>query len=57
VFNSYGPERLVLDPALGELRLGGVLRADNTPALLQLLKNEFGVEAERRDGALWLRRR
>ncbi len=57
VFNSYGPERLVLDPALGELRLGGVLRADNTPALLSLLKNEFGVEGERRDGALWLRRR
>ncbi len=57
VFNRYGPERLVLDPALGELRLGGVLRADNTPALLSLLKNEFGVEAERRDGALWLCRR
>jgi transmembrane sensor len=57
VFNRYSSEQLVLDPALDGLRLGGVLRADNTPALLQLLKNEFGVEAERRDGAIWLRRR
>lgn len=57
LFNRYGAERLVLDPAVGELRLGGMLRADNTPALLQLLRNEFGVEAERRDGVLWLHRR
>jgi len=57
VFNRYGSERLVLDPVLGDMRLGGVLRADNTNALLQLLKNEFGIEAERREGALWLHRR
>lgn len=57
VFNRYGSERLVLDPALGDLRLGGVLRADNTNALLRILQTEFGVEAERRDGVLWLRRR
>lgn len=57
IFNRYGSERLVLDPVLEDLRLGGVLRADNTHALLRLLRDEFGVEAERRGGELWLRRR
>ncbi len=57
LFNRYGSERLVLDPVLRDLRLGGALRADNTNALLQLLKNEFGIEAERRKDALWLQRR
>jgi transmembrane sensor len=57
LFNRHGPVRLALDPALADLRLGGALRADNTEALLRLLRDEFGLVAEPRDGALHLRRR
>lgn len=46
-FNQYGRNPLVLgDPTLGRLQLSGILRADNTEALLRLLKTEFGVIAE-----------
>lgn len=46
VFNRYSSSRLVLDPALAELRIGGVVRADNTDSFLRLLKNEFGIARE-----------
>jgi len=49
LFNRYGNVRLVLaDPALGSLKLSGVLRADNTGSLLSLLEGEFGLRATRR---------
>lgn len=48
LFNRHGNVRLSLAvPALGELRVSGVVRADNTPALLQLLRADYGVEAQR----------
>lgn len=48
LFNQYSRVQLVLgDPALNRLQLSGILRADNTEALLKLLKTEFGVTAER----------
>jgi ferric-dicitrate binding protein FerR (iron transport regulator) len=48
-FNRGGGVRLVLAaPDLGELRVSGVVRADNAPALLQLLRVDHGVEAESR---------
>lgn len=48
--------RLVLaDAALGDLQVSGVLRADNTPALLRLLQNEFGLVAETRGDTVVLR--
>ena len=46
LFNRHGPVHLSLAaPALGELRVSGFVRADNTPALLQLLRAAYGVEA------------
>ena len=48
LFNRHGNVRLSLAaPALGELRVSGVVRADNTSALLQLLRADYGVEAQR----------
>ncbi len=48
LFNRHGNVRLTLAaPALGDLRVSGVVRADNAPALLQLLRADYGVEAQR----------
>ncbi|PAW68198.1 MAG: hypothetical protein B9S34_03070 [Opitutia bacterium Tous-C1TDCM] len=58
LFNRHGNVSLSLaSPALGELRVSGTVRADNTAALLQLLRADYGVEAQRRsDRELVLRR-
>jgi transmembrane sensor len=58
LFNRHGDVRLALAaPALGELRVSGTVRANNTAALLQLLRADYGVEAQRRgDGELVLQR-
>lgn len=49
LFNRHGPVHLTLGaPALGELRVSGIVRADNTAALLQLLRADYGVEAQPR---------
>jgi transmembrane sensor len=48
LFNRRGNVHLTLaSPALGELRVSGFVRADNAPALLQLLRSDHGVEAQR----------
>lgn len=48
LFNRHGTVRLGLaDPSVGELRVSGVVRADNPAALLQLLHADYGVEARR----------
>ncbi len=48
LFNRHGNVHLSLGtPTLGELRVSGVVRADNTSALLQLLRADYGVEAQR----------
>jgi len=55
MFNQHARVPLVLDdPSLGAVELSGVLRADNTDALLQLLKEQFGIVGERRDSAIVL---
>lgn len=58
-FNRYGRVPLVLDdPAMGNVQLSGVLRPDNTDSLLRVLRNDFGIEAERQgDKKIVLRRR
>ncbi|MBI5380600.1 MAG: FecR domain-containing protein [Opitutae bacterium] len=57
LFNRYNTEQLVLDePALGQLRLSGVLRADNLEALLRLLNGEFDLRAEKQGNEIRLRR-
>lgn len=57
LFNQHANERLVIgDTALATLQLSGVIRADNTTALLQLLADQFGISAERRGNDVVLRR-
>jgi transmembrane sensor len=49
MLNRYGRERLVLaDPALGRLRVSGIMRADNTEVMLRFLGANFRIVAERR---------
>jgi transmembrane sensor len=49
LINQHSRVRVVLgDPALGQVRLSGVLRADNTHTLLRLLEEEHGFTAEPR---------
>ncbi len=51
LFNRHGRVRLALaEPALGDLRVSGNVRADNVTALLDLLRADYGVAAEQRDG-------
>jgi len=58
LFNRHSAVRLIVDPVLGQLRLSGTLRADDTDSLLLLLRNEFGLLTEpQADGSLRLRRR
>jgi transmembrane sensor len=58
MFRQDPRHRLVLgDPALADLELSGILRADNVDSLLRLLETEFGVTAEQRGDELVLRRR
>ncbi len=58
VFNRHAARPLVLgDPALGQLRLGGLIRAGNTEMLLELLETQFGIVGEFRDGVTVLRRK
>lgn len=58
VFNRHSAARLVLDPELGGLRIGGSVRADNTDSFLLLLSAEFGITPEDgADGTVRLRRR
>ncbi|MES2697750.1 MAG: FecR domain-containing protein [Verrucomicrobiota bacterium] len=57
LFNAHSRVRLVLvDPLLETLPLSGIVRADNTPALLQLLHAQFGLTAETRGPEVLLRR-
>lgn len=58
LFAEHGRARLVADdPALRDLKVSGILRADNTDALLQLLASDHAIEAHHRDGAIILARR
>lgn len=56
-FNRYATVRLVIaDADLRTLELSGVLRADKIESLLQLLRKDFDVIAERRGDEIVLRR-
>jgi transmembrane sensor len=49
MLNRHGKLRLVLaDPAVGKVKLSGVLRGDNFDALLRLLEEEHGIVARPR---------
>lgn len=42
------------DPALADLRVGGLVRADDLDAFLQLLRNNLAINSEQRDGEILL---
>ena len=47
VFNRHANVRVFLaDPELGDLRLSGVLRADNVAVLVRILESSYGVKAD-----------
>jgi|UniRef100_UPI00404B67F7 transmembrane sensor len=49
MFNRHNEQQLILgDLELGNLKLSGFLRANNLPALVAMLRNQFQVEAEYR---------
>ena len=50
-FNTYGSARFTLaDPALGQLRISGMLRVDHPELLVRLCERNLGIRAERRNG-------
>lgn len=50
LFNLHGRVQLALaEPALGDLRVSGTVRADNVTALLDLLRADYGIAADKRD--------
>lgn len=58
MFAAHGGARLTIaDDAIRGVTISGVLRADNTDALLQLLADDHGIEAVRDGVAITLRRR
>jgi len=51
MINEYSKVKLVLaDDALGDVRLSGILRADNIDALRELLAEVHGIRSEYREG-------
>lgn len=49
MFNRHNQQQLILgDPELKNLKLSGILRANNLPALVATLRSQFQVEAEYR---------
>ncbi len=58
LFAEHGRVHLVVgDPALRDLKVSGILRADNTDALFQLLAADHAIEAEHRGAEIVLARR
>ncbi len=58
LFAEHGRVRLALgEPALGAVKVSGVLRADNVDALLQLLAADHAIEADVTEAGIVLRRR
>jgi transmembrane sensor len=58
LYAEHGRLRLVLgEPALGAVKVSGVLRADNVDALLQLLAADHAIEADVTGAGIVLRRR
>jgi transmembrane sensor len=58
LFGEHGNVTITIaDPSVRTVKVSGILRADNTDALLQLLANDHGIEAERMEAGFALRRR
>ncbi len=54
VTRQSGVSFVFADPALAELRVGGLIRADDLDAFLALLRNNLAVNAERRGDEIML---
>jgi len=54
VTRQSGVEFVFADPALADLRIGGLVRADDLDAFLALLDHNLAIRAERRDGEIVL---
>ena len=46
--------RVFADPALANLRVGGLIRADDLDAFLALLRNNLAINSERRGDEIML---
>jgi transmembrane sensor len=55
-FNRYNTRRLVVDPAIANLRIGGYFRARNIDGFVRVIESEFGVEAVHERGEIRLMR-
>jgi len=57
VMNKHNRIRIVIAEApLGSLQLSGAVRADKIEAILEMVRTDFSIYAERRDGEIILRR-
>lgn len=54
VTRQSGVRFVLADPALADLRVGGLVRADDLNAFLELLRNNLAIKTERRDGEIVL---
>ena len=54
VTRQSGVRFVFADPALADLRVGGLVRADDLDAFLQLLRNNLAINTEQRDGEILL---
>lgn len=54
VTRQSGVRFVFADPALADLRVGGLVRADDLDAFLALLRNNLAINAERRSGEITL---
>lgn len=54
VTRQSGVRFVFADPALADLRVGGLVRADNLDAFLELLRNNLAINTEQRDGEVLL---
>ncbi|MGE0662505.1 MAG: FecR domain-containing protein [Hyphomonadaceae bacterium] len=54
VTRQSGIRFVFADPALADLRVGGLVRADDLDAFLQLLRNNLAINTEQRDGEILL---
>lgn len=54
VTRQSGVRFVFADPALADLRVGGLVRADDLDAFLELLRNNLAINTEQRDGEVLL---
>lgn len=46
-FNRYNARKLIVDPAVGDIRIGGTFKTDNVDGFAELLRDAYGLEIEK----------